>query len=353
MYPKKLLWWGRSDVNYSRNRIIRQLFNELGWEIVDFSPIISRFADIEAYLRAIPVVDLVWVPCFRQRDIAAARRWSKNKSIPLICDPLISAYDKQVSEKAKFSEGSKKAKKLLKWEQQRFQSADVVITDTQQHADFYHTTLGVDHGRLIVLPVSAEEALFKPQKLASNIPLTILFFGSYIRLQGPEIIAEAINLYHGPEVNWTFIGDGPLRKQVESRLKQKTSVHFIDWVPYADLPNKIAQADLCLGIFGTTQKSLRVIPNKVYQALACARPVITCLSEAYPDDLRQSTQSGLFFVPAGDANALTNMITDLVKQPQWLHQSRDFAYKSYQSHFSNSILKDRLDTLLTKLIFPK
>jgi len=344
---KKVLFWGRFDADYSRNRIVRQLFLSLGWEVIDFVPRISAIGDIEAYIRRLPRVDLVWVPCFRQRDIIAAQRWAKRINIPLIFDPLISAYDKQVWERNKFSEQSQRAKKLLKWEQGVFQSAGYVVADTEQHADFYVKNMHVGADKIFVLPVGAEEALFIPQDNGLlNKPLRILFYGSYIALQGPEIISQAIHLYQGPEVEWHFIGDGPLRKNVQDSLQGLDSVHFTNWVPYTELPNCIAQADICLGVFGSTEKTLRVIPNKVYQAMSCARPVITSASEAYPLLLRQNADSGLFFVPANDAGALAEMVAKLAESSELILQARKYVNQSYYQFFANKVLKQHLENLL-------
>jgi len=347
---KKVLWWGRFDADYSRNRIARQLFLSLGWEVIDFKPRISALGDIESYIRRLPRVDLVWVPCFRQRDVAAAHRWAKRINAPLIFDPLISAYDKQVWERKKISEGSQRAKKLLKWEQGLFQSADYVVADTEQHAAFYEKSMNVSADKIFVLPVGAEEALFIPQDNGLlNKPLRILFYGSYIALQGPEVISQAIQIYRGPDVEWLFIGDGPLRKNVQNSLQGLDTVHFTDWVPYSDLPNWIAQADICLGVFGSTEKTRRVIPNKVYQALSCARPVITSASEAYPLLLRQNAYSGLFFVPANDAGALAEMVAKLAEKPDFILQMRKNAHQSYHQFFSNKVLKQHLEYILQKV----
>ena len=45
---KKVLWWGRFDADYSRNRILRKLFLSLDWEIIDFKPRIGALGDVEA-----------------------------------------------------------------------------------------------------------------------------------------------------------------------------------------------------------------------------------------------------------------------------------------------------------------
>ncbi len=348
---KKVLWWGRFDADYSRNRILRQLFLSLDWEIVDFLPKIAALGDIEAYIRQIPAVDLVWVPCFRQRDLIAAHRWAKRTKTPLIFDPLISAYDKQICERKKFPKESDQAKKLLKWEQTLFQSADYVVADTEQHAAFYASTMHINSNKVFILPVGAEESLFTSQDYGlSNNPLRILFYGSYIALQGPEIIAQAIRLYRGPKVEWQLIGNGPLRKNIQDQLKGLGNVYFTDWLPYTDLPQWISRADICLGVFGATEKTQRVIPNKVYQAMSCARPVITSSSEVYPLLLRQNNESGIFFVPANDALALAEMVKKLAEQPDLVTQAQKNVTQSYQQYFSNEVIKQHLAFILQSVL---
>lgn len=49
---------------------------------------------------------------------------------------------------------------------------------------------------------------------------------------------------------------------------QKRMVNFIDkFVEEKELVNYIQRTDICLGIFGQTEKALRVIPCKVYNCL--------------------------------------------------------------------------------------
>jgi len=347
-----VLWWGRFDPDYSRNRILRRLLGELGWEVRDFHPRLSPLAVVEARMRRIPRPDLVWVPCFRQRDLMAASRWARRQGVPLVFDPLISSYDKQVDERGKLAPGSARAINLLAWEQALFRRADRVLADTPAHADYFATVLGVDRARLAVVYVGAEESLFRPGPAAAGHgdgPLEALFYGSFIPLQGPQLVVEAARLYQGPPVTWTLLGQGPLRAQCEAAAAGLATVRFEGWLPYAELPARIRRADILLGIFGTTPKAGRVIPNKVYQALACGRPVVTRRSDAYPAALLAAENSGLFWSTAGDAQSLAEQVARLAAVPGSLRELGEAAGRTSREYFSAPVLREQLSRLLAGL----
>ena len=205
---KQMLWWGRFDPAYSRNGVLRQHLAALGWSVTDFFPRSCPFGDLEAALRRLPKPDAVWVPSFRQRDVAAARRWCDRKGVPLIFDPLISSYDKQVFERFKLAEGSGAAQRLLAQERRLFAQADLVLADTACHADFFAQTLGVARAKLRVVLVGADETLFKaaPSREQEG-PLEALFYGSFIPLHGAPTIVEAARVYQGPPVRWCLLCD--------------------------------------------------------------------------------------------------------------------------------------------------
>lgn len=347
---RSVLWWGRFDPDYSRNRVLRQAYATLGWRIVDFHPWLSSFADSEARLRRPAQSDLVHVPCFRQRDIGAAHRYARRHGLPLLVDPLISAYDKQVFERAKFAPDSAPAERLRIWEEKLLQSADAVLADTPQHARFFAGTLGVDSKRLHVVYVGAEETLFTAASpSAPHMPLEVLFYGSFIGLQAPEVIIEAARRYQGPPLRWTLLGNGPLRAECEQRARGLDNLVFEDWTPYAQLPARIQRADILLGVFGASAKARRVIPNKVFQALACAKPLVTARAPAYPEELSNSDNNGITWVAAADAAALAAAVETLARQPDALAARGAVARASYEKFFSNQKIRDQLRAALSAL----
>ena len=256
--------------------------------------------------------------------------------LPLLLDPLISAYDKQINERRKLLPASVAARKLLHWEQHLFQGADLLLADTEAHSRYFQDTHRVPKDRIQVIPVGAEERLFRASlKPAPSHPIEVLFYGSFIPLQGTDVIAEAARWYRGPDACWRLIGHGSC---FEACRKTRWPAHvvFQSAVPYEELPARIQEADIVLGIFGTTAKAQRVIPNKVYQALACARPVVTAHTRAYPSELRAASASGIAWVPPGDAKAIARAVASLAQNPGLLSEYGQRARYTYDRYFSQA-----------------
>lgn len=350
--PKKVLWWGRSDREYSRNRVLRNIFRAENWQVLDFHPRFSALGHLESGTKPFLLADLVWVPCFRQRDVPAAVKWAHKNNKPVVFDPLISAYDKQVFERDKYPESSFRARRLMSWEKHLFQSVDVVFADTWEHARFYQETLGVNPSRLAVVPVGAEDDLFRPLAMppAKEAPPCVLFYGSFLNLHGPEFIMEAVRRYSGPPIRWIFIGQGPLLDDCRKMTEDLPQVEFLPWLPYEDLPAMIHGADILLGIFGTTAKAGRVIPNKVYQALACGKPLITRSSPAYPDHFPGNRELGIAWVPPGNAQAIADRIAELMSDPAVLEVMGRQARRTYETYFSSSSISDSLFAAIKPLL---
>ncbi len=87
--------------------------------------------------------------------------------------------------------------------------------------------------------------------------------------------------------------DRVLADTPEKSAKGLGNVIFESWLLYEQLPDRIHQADVLLGVLGTTPKAGRVIFNKVFQSLARGRVVVTRSAGAYPEALIAAESSGL------------------------------------------------------------
>ncbi|MFK7789310.1 MAG: glycosyltransferase [Phycisphaeraceae bacterium] len=348
-----LIWWGRSDLAYNRNAVIRAAMRRLGWAIYDY-----RSGLLDTLHMKSPTLPtsarLVWVPCFRQRDVATAARFAKRHGLPLVFDPLISAFDKQVFERGKFAKDSPQAKRLFTRERSLFQLADLVVADTAAHAAYFQEAFGLAKDRTVVIPVGADEAMFHPQEktASTNGRVQVLFYGSFIALQGPETIAKAAA--HCDAVDWCMLGEGPLRPACEAIVRGLEHVRFEPWRPFSELPERIIQADILLGVFSDSDKAGRVVPNKVYQAMASGRPVISRapLPGTFPwSEQTPFEQSGVMTVPANDPAALADAVRSLASDPARRQQAGQAARATYEQHGSvthvTQVVSDVLDRVLT------
>ena len=344
---KTILWWGRSDPNYSRNRIIRKQLKNLNYEILDFYPLVSRFGYIEALLKKIKRTDFVWVPCFRQRDILSASKWCLNKNIKLIIDPLISSWDKQTYEKERIL-NQKQSDALKKKESSLFNKADFVLADTNLHANLFQKKLCVDKNKIFTVYVGAEDSLFNnlPSKNNTKKKFEILFYGSFLPLHGSEIIIKAAKYFKkNNNVHWTMLGAGPDLHKCKALAKDCPSISFEEKIEYTKLALRIKEADLLLGIFGSSNKAGNVIPNKVFQSLATGKTVITRKSNAYPKELLHLNK-GIIFIEPNNPKALYSAVLKIIKDKRFLRKSNAQARIIYDTYFSEKIIRKQLKKIL-------
>jgi glycosyltransferase involved in cell wall biosynthesis len=156
----------------------------------------------------------------------------------------------------------------------------------------------LDPAKVEVLPLGFDDDVFRPLAdeggafvsaaipagRAPGRPFEVLFTGSFLPLHGTEVIIEAARIVAGrdPDIRFTFIGSG--RTYAAARRAAEaaglTNVVFAGRRPPDELPASLAAADVCLGIFGRTEKARRVVPHKLVQALGAGKPVITARTPA-------------------------------------------------------------------------
>jgi glycosyltransferase involved in cell wall biosynthesis len=187
-------------------------------------------------------------------------------------------------------------------------SADIVVVDTEEHRGL------LDEGavaKTVVVPVGAEKAWFtagdRRLPAQDGRRLTVVFFGLFTPLQGAIVIGKALGLLRDSPIEVTMIGEGQDYAAARAAGEANQAVRWIPWVEAASLPEVVARHDVCLGIFGTTTKALRVVPNKVYQGAAVGCAVVT--SDTFPQ--RRALGDAALFVPPGDHEALARTLLAL------------------------------------------
>ena len=273
-------------------------------------------------------------------DMPAARRIARGR--PVIFNPLVSLHETLVEDRGRFGPASPAAS-VLRWvDRIALGRADLVVADTAQNARHLAELGGLPEERLAVCFVGAEERLFRPGWQPAE-SFHALFVGKLIPLHGLETILAAASL--APEIPFRVVGSGQLDALLDER---PANVEWIDWVDYELLPEENQRAGCALGVFGTSVKAGRVIPNKAFQALACGTPLVTGDTPAARELLRDGESALL--VPPGDPAALAAAVRRLAADPELARTVGAGGLAAYREHASEAVLGARWLGLVERLI---
>lgn len=239
-----------------------------------------------------------------------------NKKQNIIFDAFISIFDTYISDRKLASKYSAKAIYYFLLDYLSCWAADKIVYDTIENRNFFISQYGIAKKKKnIVFPVSVDLHYLDAIKSNSGLDLwkskyKIVFYGNYIPLQGVSYIVEAARLLkENSHLQFILIGSGQEKKDIVdlcARYKLN-NVHFVDRVDYETLIQYVRISNLCLGIFGKSEKAGRVIPNKILDYLACNKLVLTGRNnsmERYFKDYED-----LIYCRRGDAQDLAEKIT--------------------------------------------
>lgn len=317
--------FGGHHAGYPRSAVILAGLARLGVPVVSCvtnpkRKVIRRYAGLVHRWRAVERgFDAVFVPEFCHKDVPLAHALAGRAGVPCVFDPLVSRYDTRVFDRADADPRGPQAWHNKNLDRVSFALADLILADTRAHADLFAGELAPPDTPIRVLEVGCDDAVFRPAPPAlDDGPATVLFYGSYLPLHGvPVVVDAAERLRDDARVRFELVGDGQTRADVERVVRERrlANVVMTPRIPAAELPTRIAAATVCLGIFGSTPKAGRVIPNKVYQSMGMGRVVVTMDSRAVRETFRVGDE--IVTTPRGDGEALAFAIRGLVENREY------------------------------------
>ncbi len=347
-----VLYFGTYDPEYSRNRVLIDGLRENGVEVVecrDDSLGLKKFWKLFLKLRQIKKeYDAVVIGFFGPLMVAFAKIITRK---PVIFDPLVFLYDTNVMDRKVTKPGTFRAFYywFLDWLNLRL--ADMILLDTEEHIKYASKEFGVKANKFKKLLIGTREDIYHPMANNSeNKKFLVEFHGIFNTLQGVEFIIQAAKKLESREdIKFIIIGGGKDKVKhfkLAEDLKVK-NIEFISPVDKKELAFKISQSDVCLGIFGVSEKAKRVIPNKVYECVAMKKPVISADTPAIREFF---TDDDLTLVKIADAEAIARAILKLKDNKELMEKLANNAYEKLVSNASTKILGLKFKEIIKELI---
>jgi len=353
----RVLYFGTYERDYPRNAQVIASLRGAGVEVVERNVAVwhgrrqnwslgpataLRLAAAQARLlmRRRPRFDAVVVGYPGQLDLPAAKWVARGR--PVLFNPLVSLTETLVEDRRRFAAGSPAARLLNRIDRHALRAADLVVADTAASARSLELLAQLPPGSVEVCFVGAEERLFAPG-WARPARFEAFFVGKLIPLHGVETILAAARL--APELPFTIVGSGQLDALLAS---PPPNVTRIDWIDYERLPERLRAAGCALGIFGTSPKAQRVIPNKAFQALACGTPLVTADTPGARELLRHGESALL--VPPGEPESLAEALRRLAGDAELARRIGAGGHAAYRAHASEAVLGRRWRELVEGLL---
>ncbi len=329
--PAGFVFFGAYDPAYPRNAVIRRGLRAQGaavsecaastrwrfwmrWPRLVLAFIRGRAARREA--EAGQRRRCLFVPEFCAKDVPLARLLGWLTARRVVFDPLAARYETKILDWRRRPPSSLTAWWNFRIDAAAFRLAAVVLADTAAHKDYFRRAYKLRPDKVEVLYLGFDDALFQPPAGADAgpagtpsgpAPFRVLFFGSFLPLHGIEVVVEAAGLLRKEaDIRFRLIGEGQTMPSIR-RLVERDGLANVELAgrrPLSALPAEIAAADLCLGVFGRTEKSRRVIPHKVVQSAAMGRPVVTARTPAMEEIFTHRRDIYLCDEPLGASLAL-------------------------------------------------
>ncbi|MBI2984448.1 MAG: glycosyltransferase family 4 protein [Candidatus Kerfeldbacteria bacterium] len=210
-------------------------------------------------------------------------------------------------------------------ERRILRGARQVVTVTEKLSQVLSRIYGLERQSITVVPNGADPDLFQPidsaRQTVSLEPQTIYlgFAGHLAPWQGIEYVVRALALLP-KDVQALVIGQGPMKQAWESlaaELGVADRCRFTGLVPYPQVPIYLNACDIMVAPFTARRNAdLGISPLKLYEYMACAKPVLTTDVPGVAEVVRKY-DCGLV-VPAEDAQELAKGVTQLLqRRAEW------------------------------------
>jgi glycosyltransferase involved in cell wall biosynthesis len=179
---------------------------------------------------------------------------------------------------------------------------------------------------------------------------TVLYAGAHGISNDLEVVLSAAQLTREHrEIQYVFVGDGKERVNLIAKAQNLglPNVQFLPSIPKQQMSGALAAADACIAILKPLDLYQTTYPNKVFDYLAAARPVIMVIDGVIRQVVEEAN-AGIFVQP-GDANALAQAILKLSIDRSYGHQLGLNGRNYVIQHFNRQKLAAQLETIFCQL----
>ena len=334
MTAMRILYVAGREASYSRTRIVYNALKAQGYDVVGCFPPDKSFKHYPGLIwraaRQARNCDLVVVGFYGQLVLP----WIKLLTWkPILFDMYIATYDTMIFDRGAAKDKSLKARFYKFSDVLACRLSRRLVLETDDHIRDFARKFYVPEIKFARVFLAIDDRVIYPRKVEKkNDRFLVHFHGEYAPFHGVKFILQAAHLLKDELIDFQIIGKGITYERDVKWAKEQglTNVRFIDPVPYEALADYMAEADVCLGIFGDNNRMLRVLTNKVIESIGMAKPLITGRNQPVQELLKHG--ESVYLVDRGNGEALASAIQELQQDDELRQKLANGGYKVFQQH---------------------
>lgn len=199
----------------------------------------------------------------------------------------------------------------------------------------YAQKMGARKDLSYYLPSGSDSDLFYPklkdpdlvrEYRLNKVDTVILFAGTLYNFSGLDLVLDyyAKHKQDYPHLKFLIIGHGEQSKKLSEIIERNNlsdRVIMTGFINYAILPKYIQLADICINPFEINAITNLIFPGKIYQYLACGKPVIATklagLIDIFPDN---AGKNGLYYYNSKNISGFFKLISTIGRKEAPNHE---------------------------------
>jgi len=207
--------------------------------------------------------------------------------------------------------------RVLEWlERRRYRAADHVVTVGQGYRAQLEERR-VPREKISIVPNGVDRRRFRTEgrgeALRAELGLGDAFVCSYVgtigMASGLDVVLRAARLLRDrgrDDVVFLLVGDGAIREELEARARAEGlgPVRFTGRQDKSRIPDFLQATDACLVHLAKRDLFRSVMPSKIFEAAAAARPIVLGV-EGHAADFVRAAEAGLCIEPENEEELVT------------------------------------------------
>ena len=169
--------------------------------------------------------------------------------------------------------------------------------------------------------------------------ITMFYAGAIHKSRGLEYAAKAVEEVEN--VRLVVAGTGPDKGIIEDACRRCERIQFLGQIPYTEVIERTVAADILFALYDPAIPNNKYAsPNKLFEAMMCAKPIIVSDGSSMVDIVREEN-CGLV-VPYADVAAIQEAIVKLKSDGNLRQAFGENGRRAYEKRYNWSIMQKRL-----------